>query len=570
MELGKVGRSPRTSFQVSDWRKLSEDHLPGYDPWSTAGPGDRFDADSANRAVVFFPGYFSHVKGVCSGNEFILSPWQQAVVGNLFGWLREDGTRRYRRCLIYVPRKNGKTVLTAGLALYMLFGDGEPGAEIYTAAAERDQANLLFDQAKRMVLNSPNLSKVAEVWTKSIVVKGTISSFKSISAEASSKHGYNAHCAIVDELHAQRDEELVDVLETSMGSRRQPLMIYLTTADFDRPSICNEVYHYAKSVIDGRVSDHEFLPVVYEAPTDADWREPSTWQVANPNLGVSVHEEFLRAQCEKAKAIRRFQNTFKRLYLNIRTGARDVWIDLEEWDACKRGELEFPSPKRLPQSRFEDFLRGRECYAGLDLSSTRDLSSCVLVFPDEKGFYCLPYFWVPRDMATKRMRATVGKREPGDQVDYTQWASSGHLTITSGSAVDYELILREIKKLADKYSIREIAADPWNAEHVLQRLAADGFRVCKFRQGFASMNLPSKELEKLIAARKLAHNGHPVLRWMAGNVLAAEDPAGNLKPDKSRSRDKIDGIVALLMGIGRAVFATDETSVYEGRGLVTL
>jgi phage terminase large subunit-like protein len=275
--------------------------IPGYDPFATAAQGDWFDEKAAQKACDFFPRYLTHVKGKLAGKPFQLKSWQKAIIANIFGWKRADGTRRYREVFIFVPRKNGKSLLSAGIILCAMFLDKEPGAELYSAAADRDQARLVFEMAKAMVLNNPSLASRANVFKFSITLKSDeTTSYKAISSDAHTKHGYNTHLAVIDELHALADRELVDVLTTSTGARSQPLIVHVTTSDFERKSICNEKHDYAKKVRDGIRSESTFLPVIYEASNDADWKDPLVWHTANPNLGISFTEQFLQTECKRA------------------------------------------------------------------------------------------------------------------------------------------------------------------------------------------------------------------------------------------------------------------------------
>ncbi len=525
--------------------------VPGYDPYAAAGDC-RFDEEAALHVIGFFHDCLVHVKGEKAGEPFILEPWQQAIVANLFGWKRPDGTRRYREAFVFVARKNGKSSMAAGLALYMLFCDGEPGAEIYSAAAERDQAALVFDVAKRMVLAEPVLSTACRVYQKAITIESMGSSYKAISADANTKHGYNTHCAVIDELHAQRTRELVDVLMTSTGARRQPLIVHLTTSDFERESICNEKHDYACKVRDGIIEDSSFLPVIYEASIDDEWDDPEVWRKANPNLGVSVSEEYIAHECQRAQETPTFENTFKRLHLNIKTEQDVRWIRMADWDGCAT-PVDAGALKR------------RQCWGGLDLATISDLAAFVLVFPNDDGRYdVLPFFWCPRDNAHQRERR--------DRVPYLTWARQGLIELTPGNSIDYRHIRRRVNELGEKYRIVDIGYDPYNASHLATELGEeDGFELVQFRQGYLSMNEPTKELERLVINGQINHGGHAVLRWMAGNVTVKMDPAGNIKPDKQRSSEKIDGVVALIMAIGRAMFSDrPQRSVYESRGVLII
>lgn len=523
--------------------------IPGYDPIATAAPGEYFDPAAAQLALDFFPECLTHVKGALAGTPFKLAPWQRCIIANLFGWKRADGTRRYRTALIFVPRKNGKTTLAAGVLNFLLFCDAEPGAEIYSAAADREQAALVFAQAAGMVRAEKVLRARATIYTKSIVLGDLSGSYKTISADAHTSHGYNTHAAIVDELHAQPTRDLVDVLDTSTGSRRQPLIIYITTSDFERESICNEKHTYACKVRDGVIADSSFLPVIYEATIEDDWTKPATWRKANPNLGVSVSREHLKAQCHKAREIPAYENTFKRLHLNIRTEQAMRWLALEKWDLCN-----------APVDA--EALKGEACFAGLDLASTTDICAAAFYFPSVGG-RILTRFWVPEENAHIRERR--------DRVPYLAWARDGHITLTPGNVADYDRIRADLNSLAQLYHIRELAIDRWNSTQLQNQLQGDGFEIIPFGQGFASMSAATKELEKLVLSRAIAHGGNPVLRWMASNVAVESDAADNLKPSKKHSSEKIDGIVALIMAIGRAIAQVGAPeSIYETRGILTI
>lgn len=528
--------------------------IPGYDPEETAGDC-HFDEAAAQHALDFFEHCCHHVKGELAGKRLKLQPWQRDIVRAIFGWKRPDGTRRYREVFIYVPRKNGKTTFCAAIALYMLCMDGEPGAEVYSAAAEKEQAAIVYDIAKGMVLIEPELRKRLKPFKtfKSIVHEASGSSYKALSADADTKHGFNAHCCVIDELHVHKNRDLVDVLETSTGSRRQPLMIIITTADFDRVSICNEKHDYATKVRDGIYKDPYFLPVIYEASKDEDWRDPKTWAKANPNLGVSVELEYLERECQRAIDSPANEFKFKRLHLNMKTSTDVRWIDMGAWDQCAEVKFE------------ERDLAGEVCFGGLDLATTVDIAACVLVFPkkDEPGFWVVPRFWIPADNAVIRERR--------DKVPYLTWEKSGLLTLTPGTVIDYSIIRKDLNTLARLFHVVEIAFDPWNSAHIVQELTSDGFDMIEFGQNFGHMSPPCKELEKQVLGGTLSHGGNEVLRWMASNAYADLDGAGNMKPSKKKSREKIDGIVALAMALGRAIAHSPKgPSVYESRGFVSL
>jgi len=514
-----------------------------------------FDEQAADTAVRFFERLLRHVKGEWAGDRFRLLHWQQEeVILPLFGWKRaEDGLRKYRTAYIEVPRKNGKSALASGIGLLLTFADDEPGAEVYCAAADRDQAGIVFDVSKAMVEMSPLLEQRAEVFKKAILVPGTMSVFRVLSAEAYTKHGLNAHGVIFDELHAQPTRELWDVLKTSTGARRQPLTVAITTAGYDRESVCWEQHEYARKVSEGIIEDPTFLPVIYAADEDDDWLEEETWWKANPSLGQTVKLDYLRNEAQRARLTPAYQNTFRRLHLNQWTQQESRWLPLEAWDQCK-----------TPVS--ETLLQGQPCYGGLDLASTSDIASFVLTFPPEQGeaerYAWLPFFWIPEENMVERARK--------DRVPYDAWVRDGLMTATPGNVIDYGYIVRDVEMLGERFDIREIAFDRWGAFQVSQALEGAGFTMVGFGQGFASMASPTKELLRLVLDGLLSHGGHPVLRWMADNLVVRQDAAGNVKPDKAKSREKIDGVVAGIMGLDRAVRHGDGRSVYEERGIRTL
>lgn len=500
----------------------------------------------------FFARFLRHSKGEFAGKPFDILDWQwESIILPLFGWYRADGRRRFQKVYIEIPKKNGKSTILAGLALYLLVADGEQGAEVYTAAADRDQASIIFNESANMVRSSALANHLMVIDSrKQIAFPKTKSTYKALSAEVPTKEGLNASAILFDELHAQQNRDLWDTLRYSTRSRRQPLHISITTAGYDRHSICWEQHEYARKVLSGEILDTAFLPVIYAADEGDDWRKPATWRKANPSLGVTLQEETLAADCQEAIDSPAKENQFRRYTLNQWTEQQTRWLTMAKWDACA-GTVDVAA------------LRGCKCFAGLDLSTRVDLTALSLVFPWADGSYViLPYFWAPTECARERSRR--------DKVPYDLWAKQGIIELTEGNVVDYDVIRRRINELGEQYRITEVACDPWNAQHIMTQLTSDGFTVIEFRQGYKSMNLPTKELEKLVLSRKIAHLGNPVLRWMAGNVSVTQDPTGSLKPDKEKSTEKIDGIVATIMGIGRAMIASPGGSVYDTRGVLTI
>lgn len=527
--------------------------LPGYDPWRDAGDCV-YDSAAGDRACAFFSECLTHIEGELSGKPFVLQPWQRGIVKNLFGWKRPDGTRRYREAFVFVPRKNGKSPTAAGILNYMLFCDGEPGAQIVGAAGSVEQAALLFRHAVGMVRNEKELDDRATIYDgyRQIVLKSDrASAYKVLSADADTKHGGNLHFGVIDELHVQRTRDLLDTLRTSCANRRQPLLLYITTAGWDRHSICYEVYEYACKVRDGVIQESAFLPAIWEAPDGSDWKEESTWRIANPNLGVSVSLDYLRRECKRAIETPAYQNTFKRLHLNIWTETDERWLSLDTWDKC--GE-----PFDV------DELAGAKCWGGLDLSTSIDLTAFALVFPWKDGFRVLVRTWVP--MARAR------QKEDRDRVPYSQWGADGHCILHRGETIDYGDVIDRIVSDSQRFAIQDIGFDPYNCAHVAETLSkTHGIEMVAYRQGFLSMNEPCKRLEALLLQGKLWHGGNPVLRWAASNAAAETDAAGNTKPSKAMSTQRIDPLVAVIMGLGRAlVQSVDGGSVYDSRDVVVL
>jgi phage terminase large subunit-like protein len=503
---------------------------------------------SAARAVRLI-NQLTHTKGPFARQSFNLRPWQSSIVRRLFK-TRPDGRRQYRTCLLMLPRKNGKSEIAAALAIYFLLFDGEIGAEVYSAAADKDQAALVFNVAAQMIRNDPELLAQCEILDsqKRIVHRASGSFYRAISAEAYSKHGFNASVVIYDELHAAPNRELWDVLSTSQGARSQPMMMAITTAGYDRHSILWELYTHAKKVAEYPALDPTFLPILYEAPIDADWTDERVWKQANPALGDFRSLEEMRTMAARAKEIPAQENTFRRLYLNQWTEQASRWVSMAAWDAC-----------RAPVDRVH--LRGRKCYVAMDLSSTKDLTALVAVFPDDDGIDVLAHFFVPKD--------NIRERATKDRVPYDQWSREGYLTATDGNVVDYEAVRSLIHDWASEFDLRLIAYDPWNATDLVTRLEKlDGFTCVQMRQGFVTLSAPSKSFEKMVLAKTLRHDGHPVLRWNVSNVSVRQDPAGNIKPDKTVSAEKIDGVVALIMAIDLVERSAEPESVYQNRGVL--
>lgn len=515
--------------------------------------GMRFDRQAAQHAIDFF-WFLKHSKGEWAGQPFTLGAWQQFVVWCLFGWKRADGLRRFRTAYVEVPRKNGKSSLAAGIALYLLAADGESGAEVYSAATKRDQAKICWSEAVRMVHASPALSSMIHHWRASdtLSIEATACKYQPLGADGDNMDGLNVHGAIVDELHAHKTRQVVDVLDTATAARRQPLMFEITTAGTDQNSVCYEHHDYSRKILEGAIDDDTWFTFIAALDEDDDWRDPRTWAKANPNLGVSVKVDDLQRKAERAERLPAAQNSFRRLHLDQWTQQSDRWIDLALWDENAH-VVE------------EKLLEGQPSFGGLDLSSVQDITAWVMVFPwpndpDELSIVCR--FWIPESkLNDDSYRYT-------DQ--YRGWVNSGHLLTTPGDAIDYPFIKKQILDDAKRFKLAGVNVDRlFQGYQLSQELADEGMEIFGMGQGFLSMAAPMKEFERRLVAKKLHHGGHPVLRWMADNVAVKQDPAGNLKPDKGSSQGKIDGIVALVMAIDRAMrHEVPKKSVYETRGLI--
>jgi len=532
-------------------RKLTE-----YKPTCFMKEDSYYDEDRANYAVAFIEA-LCHTKGKWAGKQFELIDWQEQIIRDLFGVIKQSGYRQFNTAYIEIPKKQGKSELAAAVALLLCCGDGEERAEVYGCAADRQQASIVFEVAADMIRMCPALNKRVKILAsqKRIIYLPTNSFYQVLSAEAYSKHGFNIHGVVFDELHTQPNRKLFDVMTKGSGdARMQPLFFLITTAGTDTNSICYEVHQKAKDILEEKKYDATFYPVIYGAEHDEDWTSPDVWKKANPSLGITVGIDKVEAACESARQNPGEENSFRQLRLNQWVKQAVRWMPMEKWDTCG-----FPVD--------EKFLEGRVCYGGLDLSSTTDLTSFVLVFPpeDENGKYeVLPYFWIPEETLELRVRR--------DHVPYDLWKREGKIMTTEGNVVHYGFIEKFIEELGTRFNIREIAFDRWGAVQMVQNLEDMGFTVVPFGQGYKDMSPPTKELFKLTLEQRLAHGGHPVLRWNVDNVTIRTDPAGNIKADKEKSTEKIDGAIATIMALSRAIVCggTPIESIYDNRGLLIL
>jgi phage terminase large subunit-like protein len=526
-----------------------------------------FDPKSAQHALDFFS-FLKHSKGEYAGQSFKLEPWQQFIIYCVFGWKRAGGLRRFRNAYVFVARKNGKSTFAAGIGLYLFFADGEPGAEVYVAATKKDQARIVFKEAERMRKASPALAKRIQNFRDNMSIPNTASKFEPLGADEDTLDGLNVHGAIIDEYHAHKTDKVYEVIDTATGSRRQPLKFTITTAGDNLEGPCFKQHGYCENVLEGIFEDDSLF--CFLAGLDPDdqktWFEEKCWIKANPNLLVSVKIDDLRDKAQTAKNMNSKLNGFLTKHLNVWVaGGGTKLIKPEDWATCVGYSLEGIDPKIL-RDRTLERLRGRRCVAGMDLSSKVDLTAYVKLFfptPEDPLWIVVPEFFVPSENVAERVKK--------DHVQYDIWIREGFITATEGNVVDYDVIKRKIIADKDLFELEEVAFDPWNATQIANQLTEAGVTMVEFRQGYASMSDPTKNLEVLVKKKKIAHLADPVLRWNINNLITKEDEAGNIKPNKRKKIEKIDGAVALIMALGRAQFAPSQAghSIYDEMGIRT-
>ena len=533
-----------------DYPKLKQ-----YTPTRFMLPTSHYDKAKADRAVKFIEN-LRHTKGKWAGTRFWLLPWQEQLIRDIFGVVKPDGNRQFRTAFVEIPKKNGKSELAAAVALYLLYADNEPSAEVYGAAADRQQASIVFDVANQMVQMTPALMKRSKIMgaTKRIVNYSNAGFYQVLSAEVGTKHGLNVSGLVFDELHAQPTPHLYNVLTKGSGdAREQPLFFLITTAGTDRNSICYAIHTKAKDILENRRVDASFYPVIYGIEDDDDWSDEENWKKANPSLGYTIPLDRVRDAYREASQNPAEENVFRQLRLCQWVTSTVRWIPDHIYEQGNR-------PIDL------ESLKGRDCYGGLDLSSSGDITAFVLIFPprtETEPYYMLPFFWVPED--------TIPLRVKRASVPYDVWVRQGYLMSTEGNVIHYGFIEKVIEQLGELYHIREIAFDRWGAVQMVQNLEGAGFTVVPIGQGYRDMSPPTKAFYELLMKGEIIHGGNPVMRWMAGNVVVETDPAGNIKPTKAKSAEKIDGIVAAIMALDRCIRnAGQQGSVYDDpeRGLL--
>lgn len=514
-----------------------------------------YDKDKADYTAEFIRN-LKHTKGVWHGVPFDLLPWQEKIILDIFGTVKENGYRQYNTAYIEIPKKNGKSELAAGVGLYLTCGDNEWGAEVYGCASDRQQASIVFDVAVEMVDQCPALKKRVKLILsqKRLVYQPLNSFYQVLSAEAYTKHGLNVHGVVFDELHAQPNRGLYDVMTKGSGDARlQPLFFLITTAgdDPDRTSIGWEVHKKASDILDGTRIDPTFYPVIYGIGENEDWENEGNWKKVNPSLGHTITMEKIRSFYNDAKENPADEKTFRQLRLNQWVRFKTTkWVHLSKWLAC------------ITELLKPEVLKGRQCYGGLDLSSKLDITAFVLLFPPavyDPKWRVLWRFWIPEENMRERIRR--------DNVPYDRWVREGYIKTTPGNVIDYDFIEAEIISLRDRYPILEIGYDPWNAVQTAIKLTDAGLTMAEVRQGYKTMSPAMKELEKLIEGRELDHGNNPVADWMFGNLEVKQDENENVRPVKGKKTERIDGIVALINALARAILHEDKRSVYETRGV---
>lgn len=508
-----------------------------------------FDRKAAQRAISFIE-KLKHTKGKWAGQRFKLEPWQQFILWNIFGWMKADGTRRFRYVYVEIARKNGKTALSAGIGLYMLFADGEARPEVYSAATVKDQARICFSDAVEIVKKT-DLKNYLSPYRNSIFYELKGGTMKPLSSDYGTHDGLNPSCGIIDEFHAHKDSGMFDVIKSAFGARRQPLMFIITTAGFNKNGACYAYRSNVIKVLQGINEDDSLFGIIYTLDCKEEWDNPKMWVKSNPNLGVSVFPEYLSDQVNDAKNRPEAVRNVMTKNVNLWVDAEKTWILDDMWQKCI-GSTERES------------LRGCQCWGGLDLSNVSDITAFVLLFHENERFQLLPFFWIPEEKMLEKIRK--------ENINYDKWVQQGYVKVTAGNVLDYDFVKADILQIVEEFDLQSTAYDRWNASQTIIDLQNEGMECSPFGQGYGSMGAPTKEFEKMVLTEKIEHFGNPVLRWMMSSTVVKTDPAGNIKPDKEKSVQKIDGIVASIMALGEWMTAQSEedNNPYNQRGMLSL
>lgn len=541
-------RVERGEIPACEWvRKAVKRQIEDQKRFSGKSSRFYFDPDEAAKVCKFIE-LLPHTKGQLAGQKIRLEPWQIWILTTVFGWRRTaDGGRRFRRVYIEVPRGNGKSSLSSGVALYCLLADKEPGAEVYSFATTRDQAGIVFNDAKRMVQQTASLRSHfgVEVLSHALYVPKTNSTFQAKSADGSTLDGLNTHLAVVDELHAHRTRAVYDVVETSLGKRVNSLMWVITTAGFDTSGICYEVRTMVRNVLNRSVVDESQFGIIYGLDEGDDWKSLAALEKANPNWGVSVMPEVVTSLQKKAIAIPSAAGNFMTKHLDVWCSAASGWMNMPAWNKCAREEL-----------RREDF-EGEPCYIGLDLGSKSDMTAKVLMFPreDRDGrtyFVTFADFYLP---------SRAIETSPNSQ--YRGWVEQGLIRVTEGAMTDFNVVEEDIREDLSRYSVQSIAYDPWQATQLISSLEDSGAPLVECRMTVQQISEPMKTLEALVLDGRIQHDGNPCLTWMMGNVVAKVDAKDNIFPRKERYEQKIDGPVAMIIALSAAGAEQDDSSDFD-------
>jgi phage terminase large subunit-like protein len=501
-----------------------------------------FDREAAEFAIEKMQ-IFPQSKGEFGGQPLVLQPWQKFIVGSLFGWKKANGLRRFKDGYIEVGKKNGKSTLIGAISDFMLIFDKEPGAEIYAVATVKDQARQVYDEAANMLRALPmaySVRRKLQFMTNCVFYPERSSKMQPLSNDDDTTDGKNPHFVSVDEYHRHKDAKLFNVMKKSTAARLQPMVLAITTAGWDRNSPCWRQREYSASVLEGIFSEDSHFAFIASLDEGDDWEDERNWIKANPNIGVSLKPEFLREEASRAKNKPDELNDFLRFHMNVWTEQSERWIDMQHWADCA---AEFD----------EDTMAGRDCFGALDMSTTQDITCFSLTFPpleEKEKWRVLHWYFLPKE--------NIRQRVERDRVPYDLWVREGWIETTDGNVVDYNYVQKRIMEICEKFVVKEIPFDRWNATQIVTNLQSEGLNMVQFGQGYASMSAPTKMLDDLIVSKKIEHNGDPVLRWMIGNVAITKDPAGNIKPDKAKSSEKIDGVVTMVMGLGRAALSAPD------------
>lgn len=544
MDAVKAGTIPACKFV----KQAVERQRRNLRTWATSGPY-LFDEEEAGEWCEFAE-ELPHIKGPLAGQNIRLEGWQCFILTTVFGWRkRSTGTRRFRRVYIEVPRGNAKSTLSSGVGLKAAFADGEGGAEVYSAATTRDQARIVFKDAQAMARRRPELCRElgVEVLAHDIVQSSTASKFTALASDSNSLDGLNIHFAAVDELHAHKTREVYDVLETGTGKRPQSMLWSITTAGSDRVGICYELRTYTTKVLSGVIEDESHFGIIYTIDDGDDWTDETSWRKANPNWGVSVQPDVVAQLAAKAMQMPAAQANFKTKHLDVWVNADQAWMDMRAWDRCADPDLTI--------ERFA----GEPCYIGLDLASKTDMAARVAIFPKvidgQAHYYLFGRYFLPEQAI-----------DDGRNSQYRGWATQDLVTVTPGDVLDFQAVEDDVLAISSAHQVAEVAYDPWQATQLAQRLQANGATTVEFRNTVGNFSAPMKELDALARSGRLHHNGDPVLTWMVSNVVCHTDAKENIYPRKERPENKIDGVIAAITALGRAMVSQSTSSFWDQAG----